>query len=271
LVTKKWSHGTYRINSVTKIVRSGSFKIQSARVVVQSNHFQCAHNASPEKHRITLIMRTFGNIAIVASAAFMGAAAAAPLTKMVELGSAQVCSQVLDLMSPLDETTCDCEGDFSIVDGLSVDVACQSTKTVCIADNYCGAHFIYATITPKGVEDSKACLKLNLTDSEVPDLCVTAKGAGFGKNTTLKMESCGVTFGETACTCTVCESGRDFTFDCSAIEIDTPSVLLPSFTGPKTEKCIGLGLLPDIGGDGGDFRPFGSSSDGQNTTNTTVA
>lgn len=208
---------------------------------------------------------------VVLAAAFTGSANA-QISKQIAIGASQVCSEIMDLISPRDKTTCNCDGSFSVDDGLEVDVACQSAKSVCIGpgDVFCGTPNVNATVSPRGVEDSKACLSFEkdpLNAIDIPDLCVSAEGSGFGRGSTATFDSCAVTIGTTDCECEVCESGRDFTFDCSAISIPTPTVLLPSLPGPKSDKCIGLGLLPDIGGEG--FSPF--SRDEEDEANATVA
>jgi hypothetical protein len=58
----------------------------------------------------------------------------------------------------------------------------------------------------------------------------------------LSLETCTASVGGAECqNCTICDSGIDFTFDCSNIDI-LPGVLrLP---GPKVTTCLGLSLIP---------------------------
>lgn len=58
----------------------------------------------------------------------------------------------------------------------------------------------------------------------------------------LRLDSCTASIGETECQeCTICESGIDFTFDCSNVDILPGAFRLP---GPKISTCIGLSLIP---------------------------
>lgn len=58
----------------------------------------------------------------------------------------------------------------------------------------------------------------------------------------LQLESCTATIGGTECqSCTICDSGIDFTFDCSNIDVLPGAFRLP---GPKITTCLGLSLIP---------------------------
>jgi hypothetical protein len=59
----------------------------------------------------------------------------------------------------------------------------------------------------------------------------------------LRLASCTVAIGEVECeSCSICDSGIDFKFDCSNIDL-LPSPLL-KVPGPKFESCLGLSLIP---------------------------
>jgi hypothetical protein len=191
------------------------------------------------------------------------------VSKFVSIGSEQVCTQVLERISRGNETNatkCTCDGQFTVATGLEVSIACKLNSTVCLGqDVLCGQPSFNGVVSPTGIKDTVACIHFKkdpLVAVDMPDLCVSGQGAGIGKGTTARFESCTATLGTAACNCTICDSGRDFTFDCStAFEIPTPTNFIPSLPGPKIDKCIGLGLIPHI---------LDNEDVTTNTTNTTT-
>ena len=72
--------------------------------------------------------------------------------------------------------------------------------------------------------------------ASIDDICFSFVPSG------LQLESCTASIGGTECeSCTICESGIDFTFDCSNIDILPGALRLP---GPKITTCLGLSLIP---------------------------
>ena len=72
--------------------------------------------------------------------------------------------------------------------------------------------------------------------ASIEEICFNFVPSGF------MLESCSATIGGVDClSCTICESGRDFIFDCSNIDI------LPGpfrLQGPRSTTCIDLSLVP---------------------------
>jgi hypothetical protein len=72
--------------------------------------------------------------------------------------------------------------------------------------------------------------------ASIDDICFNFVPSG------LSLQSCTATIGGVACqACTICDSGIDFTFDCSNIDILPGALRLP---GPKITTCLGLSLIP---------------------------
>lgn len=77
--------------------------------------------------------------------------------------------------------------------------------------------------------------------TDIPELTVTAiptATPSFG------FSECAVKIGEEMCdNCTVCSNEREFTFDCSNIDLykDNPDVF--QYPAPKVDECVGFMLV----------------------------
>ena len=59
----------------------------------------------------------------------------------------------------------------------------------------------------------------------------------------LEFSECGIKFNDRKCSrCTVCDGNRDFSFDCSNVNIN-PTNLGGFIAGPVTDVCFGFGGL----------------------------
>ena len=60
----------------------------------------------------------------------------------------------------------------------------------------------------------------------------------------LELDKCSVQISSKACTsCEICESGVDFKFNCSNIDLEKKSEVI-TVPGPEITKCIGLSAIP---------------------------
>ena len=145
------------------------------------------------------------------------------------------------------DCTCDAtsRGLFQGIDGT---VSCTLPEPRCLLPPslYCADGEIDISVagglfTQTAIEaDINACFQV---DSGLPggvasidDICFNFVPSG------LQLDSCTATIGSVDCqSCTICESGVDFTFDCSNIDILPGAFRLP---GPKITTCLGLSLIP---------------------------
>jgi hypothetical protein len=154
---------------------------------------------------------------------------------------------------------CRCRGIYSsFEEGIGGKVKCSLDDPVCLLYRpfrvFCGK--LDSTITfntRTGVSKIKACIDI-VSDfprdfpipiddvTQFPRLCVSAVPTNMEF---LTFESCQIQFDNDLCSsCTVCESQRDFLFDCRNVNINPAKEVEPTFIeGPFVTECVGFSFL----------------------------
>jgi hypothetical protein len=107
--------------------------------------------------------------------------------------------------------------DFELAAGVFIPTGLNSNVTAC---------FDVKSGFPEGIVklDNEICFEF------------ATKGLGF--------DVCTVTIGTNTCQeCTVCDSGTDFKFNCTNIDLETENADV-NIPGPVIETCIGLSAIP---------------------------
>lgn len=154
----------------------------------------------------------------------------------------------------LNLTAADCECDLSyqgIFRGFTGGVDCVTTKDQCLQPpgEFCASGNITFDLAAglfieTGLKSNiTACFDVDEETSPIPvpggigAICAKFSTAG------LALDKCSITIGTESCgNCTVCQSGTDFKFDCSNIDLEKNSAIV-TIPGPKTETCIGLSAV----------------------------
>jgi len=182
---------------------------------------------------------------------------ASPVTNTVAGVVEGSCDFVNDLLfnHNSSDLKCDCDGSFTVSNGLDLDVNCgfEEDEGLCLF-GFCGFPTLEATITPTGFEMLKLCVEFEdkpwLFIPALDPFCFTGYGIGWFSDTPFAFDSCEVELNNTACECTVCENEQSFKYDCSmntmypnTVEMD----FLPDTTdGPKMDICLGVGTFEEI-------------------------
>lgn len=184
---------------------------------------------------------------------------ASPITNTVAdavEGSCKVVNNVLFDRGNSSAFDCDCDGEFTVSDGLDLNVDCgwlEEGDGLCLF-GFCGLPALKATISPTGFEEIKVCVEFE-NDPAIPipafdPFCFTGYGVGWFAKTPFAYDSCEVDFNNEPCTCTVCENKRSFKYDCSMNTVQTNNVALPflpdATEGPKMDLCLGVGTFEEI-------------------------
>jgi hypothetical protein len=150
---------------------------------------------------------------------------------------------------------CTCDSTFSLTSILSSEVNCTYFESICLENTpLCGVPSLQAEFTLLGGSNSaEACFDLE-DDTIFKNICI----AGTSNSTSpLRLSECNVFYGDEPCeSCTVCESGREVTFDCSNININPIAPNLVFVPGIAVDTCIGAGLLLNLQGDTNSVAPF---------------
>jgi hypothetical protein len=146
-------------------------------------------------------------------------------------------------------TDCKCTGEYKgLGQGFAGDVKCTIKQSPCLIppNSFCvkgslGAGLSFGFIGGTGIKGNlTGCFKVDSLPQNVvsiSDFCLTFVPKG------LKLGSCTARIGTEGCkSCSICDKGTDFKFDCSNVDLlNKPP--LPMIPGPKIENCIGLGLI----------------------------
>lgn len=154
---------------------------------------------------------------------------------------------------------CRCRGIYDdYFGGLGGKITCQIDDPFCLINRpfkvYCGEVDITATFnTRSGISNVKACLDITsnfprdfpvpIDDvSQFPKACVSVVPA---TDDFLTFESCEITFNKQVCSsCVVCDSKRDFLFDCRNVNVNPAQDVEPTFIeGPFVTECVGFSFL----------------------------
>ena len=203
---------------------------------------------------ITSIAATFSSLLLVQPTLVEGQSGFSGLfTQLLNAFARPVLQEVCDLtLAELGLDTaidCTCNATYrGLFLGADGSIGCTLSEPRCLIppDTYCATGEVNVTaggglFTDTAIEsDISACFEV---DSGLPggiasieDLCFVFVPSG------LSLASCNASIGGVECdSCTICDSGVDFTFDCSNIDL-LPGVF--TFPGPKISNCIGLSLIP---------------------------
>ena len=160
-----------------------------------------------------------------------------------------VCDTTQSELGLDDSLDCTCNAvSLGLFQGVDGTISCTLPEPRCLLPPslYCAEGAIDIAIggglfSQTAIEaDINACFQV---DSGLPggiasidDICFNFVPDG------LRLESCTASIGAVECQdCTICDSGVDFTFDCSNVDILPGTFSLP---GPKITTCIGLSLIP---------------------------
>jgi hypothetical protein len=160
-----------------------------------------------------------------------------------------VCDTTQTQLGLGDNVDCACDAELKgLFKGVEGAVSCTLPEPRCLLPPslYCATGDIDINVSgglfsnTAIAADIKGCFQV---DSGLPfgianinDICFTFVPKG------LRLQSCTATIGDVQCdSCEICDSGVDFKFDCSNVDILPGSLRLP---GPKISTCLGLSLIP---------------------------
>lgn len=154
---------------------------------------------------------------------------------------------------------CRCRGVYDdYFGGIGGKITCQIDDPFCLINRpfkiYCGEVDITATFnTRSGISKVKACIDITsnfprdfpvpIDDvSQFPEACVSVVPSN---DDFLTFESCEIKFDDQVCSsCVVCDSKRDFKFNCTNVNVNPAPDVDPTFIeGPFVTECIGFGFL----------------------------
>jgi hypothetical protein len=148
--------------------------------------------------------------------------------------------------------TCDCSLDYQgIFRGFLGEVNCKTTQQRCLVqpDLFCADGTIKFELAAGLFVDTglnsnvTACfnVKSGFPDGIVSladELCFEFATKG------LALDACTVTIGTSTCQeCTICESGVDFKFNCTNVDLETANNDI-TIAGPAISTCLGLSAIP---------------------------
>lgn len=155
----------------------------------------------------------------------------------------------------LQETaTCECDLNYQgIFQGFAGAVVCTTTERRCLVqpDLFCADGTIdfdlkAGLFVPTGLNSNvTACFDV---ESGFPEgiveldnsVCFEFAAAGLA----LAFDACTVTIGSGTCqSCEICESGTDFKFNCTNIDLETANDNI-KIDGPAIATCVGLSAVP---------------------------
>ena len=148
--------------------------------------------------------------------------------------------------------TCDCDLSYEgIFRGFSGDVGCKTTQRRCLvppnlfcADGTIDFELSAGLFVDTGLNSNvTACFTV---ESGFPDGIVELDNNICFEFATkgLAFDACTVTIGSGVCQeCKICETGVDFKFNCSNIDLETASTSI-KIDGPAIANCIGLSAIP---------------------------
>jgi hypothetical protein len=150
---------------------------------------------------------------------------------------------------------CDCDTKVSRVSIVKLALNCTYPDKICLEDSsLCGTPTLNAAFSLRsGSNTGKACFELD-NDKLFKDICISGKS---DTKSPLKLSECTVSYGTERCqSCTVCESGREVTFDCSNVNVNPVFSKVVFVPGLKIDRCIGAGLLLSPNGAANSVGPF---------------
>lgn len=169
------------------------------------------------------------------------------------LGQQLICNPLLNQIDFGFDCTCDTS--YSLTSILTGEVNCTYADSVCLEDTpVCGVPSLRANFTLfGGFNHAQACFDLE-QDLLFDNICISGKS---DSSNPLRLSECNVHYGDEPCkSCTVCDSGREVTFDCSNINVNSIAPKLVFVPGIKIDTCIGAGLILDLYGKADSIVPF---------------
>lgn len=169
------------------------------------------------------------------------------------LGKRLVCDPLLRQIEQEFDCLCDAGIGSSTIANLKVN--CTYSESLCLENELlCGTPTLSAQFNLRGESNkAEACFELE-NDKLFKNICINGKS---DNRTPLKLNECSVHYGDELCnSCTVCESGKEVTFDCSNININPLMSNLLFVPGLKVDRCFGPGLLLSPSGDSYSVGPF---------------
>lgn len=169
------------------------------------------------------------------------------------LGRKLICDPLLNQIDFGFECTCDAS--FRLRSILTGEVNCTYADSVCLESTpICGVPSISASFTLLGgSNDAQACFNLD-RDILFDSICVSGKS---DSSNPLILSECKVRYDDEPCkSCTVCESGREVSFDCSNINVNSIAPNLKFIPGIKVDSCIGAGVILNLDGEADSIGPF---------------
>ena len=168
----------------------------------------------------------------------------------------RTCRAIFDNFNDGYRLGCRCKGVYNDgSSGIGGQIKCQIDDPFCLIDHpfqvYCGEVTIVATFnTQEGITKIKSCIDITsdfpkdfpLDDiTQFPRACVSVVPTN---EEFLTFESCEIKFDDQVCSsCIVCESQRDFTFDCSNVNVNPAQDVDQIFIAGPAAECVGFSFL----------------------------
>lgn len=145
--------------------------------------------------------------------------------------------------------SCDCKAGYASSTGVNFRVNCTLDEEICFpgaGESLCGIPSINGVYNRKGPNsetklgfDVSDLLNFGILDPE-PLTLKLVHTAPLKLRNPISIQSCDMMYGTTPCTsCTVCNGGKGFQFDCSEISVFQIGSLV-DIKLPKVDQCIGL-------------------------------
>lgn len=169
------------------------------------------------------------------------------------LGQQLICDPLLNQIDFGFDCTCDTS--FSWTSILTGEVNCTYAESVCLDGTpLCGVPSLRANFTLLGGSNfAQACFNLE-QDILFENICISGKS---DSSNPLSLSECNVHYGDEPCkSCTVCDSGREVSFDCTNVNVNSIAPNLVFIPGIKIDSCIGAGLVLNLVGEADSIAPF---------------
>jgi hypothetical protein len=169
------------------------------------------------------------------------------------LGQKLICDPLLNQIDFGFDCTCDTS--YSLTSILTGEVNCTYADSVCLENTpLCGVPSLSANFTLFGGSNyAQACFNLD-QDILFDNICISGKS---DSSNPLTLSECNVHYGDEPCkSCTVCESGREVSFDCTNINVNSIAPKLLFIPGIKIDSCIGAGVILNLNGEADSIGPF---------------
>jgi hypothetical protein len=211
------------------------------------------------RHRVILLIVVASSVVVQAQQNYILNIFSYFFRPLLDLFIFNTCNAILSNFDDGFRLGCRCQGiDQAFFGGVGGMITCQIDDPFCLINQpfkvYCGEVDISASFQRRsGITNVKACIDVtsdfpkdfpvpidNVT--QFPKACVSVVPA---TDDFLTFESCEIKFDEQVCSsCVVCDSKRDFLFNCTNVNVNPGKDVDPTFVaGPVVTECIGFDFL----------------------------